>query len=173
MGNNGYGGVLMDRSKHTKTSFAKKENLQKHMKNPFFKDHDELNHNIFEVTKQRSKIVHDLPIQLGLATYSYAKLRMLEFWKFLHTYLDQKLYQLMEMDTDSLYVAFARHTIDKCVKSEMCELWKDEKWKWFCVEDETRDVEFRDSIITRKEYDHRTPGKFKEEFGGVGIKIWN
>ena len=48
MGNNGYGGVLMDRSKHTKTSFAKKKNLDTHVKNPFFKDHDELNNDIFD-----------------------------------------------------------------------------------------------------------------------------
>ena len=32
-----------------------------------------------------------------------------------------ELYQLMECDTDSLYVAFARDTIDECVKPEMLE----------------------------------------------------
>ena len=79
----------------------------------------------------------------------------------------------MEMDTDSLYAAFARPTIDECVKPEMRELWKDEKWKWFCLEDETRDVEFRGSMITRKEHDRRTPGKFKEEYRGVGMACIN
>ena len=37
----------------------------------------------------------------------------------------------MEMDTDSLHIAFARDTIDECVKPEMLERWGEEKWKWF------------------------------------------
>merc|ERR1739841_272629 len=127
MGNNAYGGILMDKSKHTKTAFAKKQNLDKHTNNPFFKNHVELNEDIFEVTKQKSKIVHDLPIQLGLAVYSYAKLRMLEFWNFINTYLENDLYQLMETDTDSLYIAFARDTIDECVKPHLRDEWNTEK----------------------------------------------
>ena len=163
MGNNVYGGVLMNKSKHTSTVFAKKKNLSKHTKNPFFKDHVELNDDIFEVTKQKSKIVHDLPIQLGLAVYSYAKLRMLQFWKFINTYLDNDLYQLMETDTDSLYIAFARDSIDDCVKPHLRDEWNTEKWNWFCSEDTETLVEFRGQLITKKQHDRRTPGKFKEE----------
>ena len=47
MGNNAYGGILMDKSKHTRTSFAKEKNLSKHTDSPFFKNHVELNENIF------------------------------------------------------------------------------------------------------------------------------
>ena len=99
--------------KHTRTTFAKKKNVDKHVDNPYFKERIKLNHDIFEVTKQKSKILHNLPIQLGLIVYSYGKLRMLEFWKFINTYLDNDLYQLMETDTDSLYIAFARDSIDE------------------------------------------------------------
>ena len=106
-------------------------------------------HNIFEVTKQKSKIVHDLPIQLGLAVYRYAKLRMLEFWNFINTYLENDLYQLMETDTDSLYIAFARDTIDECVKPELKEQWNTEKWNWFCSEDVDTLVEFRGEFINK------------------------
>ena len=135
MGNNGYGGVLMDKRKHTSTTFAKEKNIDKHKQSPFFKDHIELNHQIYEVTKQKSKIVHDLPIQLGLAVYSYAKLRMLQFWRFLATYLDRNLYTLMEMDTDSIYLALARDSIDECVKSGLEEEWNVKKLEWFSSED--------------------------------------
>ena len=173
MGNNVYGGVLMDKSKHTTTSFAKRKNLSKHTKNPFFKDHNELNHDIFEVTKQKSKIVHDLPIQLGLAVYSYAKLRMLQFWKFINTYLDNDLYQLMETDTDSLYIAFAKDSIDDCVKPHLRDEWNTEKWNWFCSEDTETLVEFRGQLITKKQHDRRTPGKFKEEYRGIGMVCLN
>ena len=163
----------MDKSKHTNTSFAKEKNLPKHTKNPFLKDYDELNHNIYEVTKKKSKIVHDLPLQIGLAVYSYAKLRMLEFWNFINTYLDNSLYQFMEMDTDSLYIGFSRDTIDECVKPALVEEWKTEKWKWFCSEDITEIKTFRDTEITKKQYDKRTPGKFKEEYRGIGMGCLN
>ena len=46
---------------------------------------------------------------------------MIEFWEFLNIHLDNEKYQLMEMDTDSLYVAFAEDSIDDCVKPEMRE----------------------------------------------------
>ena len=78
--------------------------------------------------KAKRTVRHDLPLQIGVAVYSYAKLRMLEFWKFVHKYLDNDLYQFMEMDTDSLYIAFAKDTIDECVKEELKEEWKTEKY---------------------------------------------
>ena len=68
---------------------------------------------------------------------------MLEFWKFINTYLENDLYQLMEIDTDSLYIAFARDTIDECVKPHLKEEWNTEKWNWFCSEDTETLVEFR------------------------------
>ena len=163
----------MDKSKHTSTTFAKEKNLQKHVNNPFLKDYDELNHKIYEVTKQKSKIVHDLPLQIGLAVYSYAKLRMLEFWNFINTYLVNDLYQFMEMDTDSLYIAFARDTIDECVKPELKVEWETEKWEWFCSENTTELVSFRDTQITLKQFDKRTPGKFKLEYNGEGMACLN
>ena len=113
----------MDKSKHTKISFPLEKNLPKHINSPFLKNFDELNEGIFEVEKDAKKIVHDLPIQIGVAVFSYAKLRMLEFWEFLNTFLVNDLYQLMEMDSDSLYIAFARNTIDECVKPELKNRW--------------------------------------------------
>ena len=77
-----YGRTLMNKSNHTKLSFTKQDNLPKHVNNPFLKKYDELNEQIFEVEKKHKKIVHDLPTQIGLAVYSYAKLRMLEFIKY-------------------------------------------------------------------------------------------
>ena len=53
---------------------------------------------------------------------------MLEFWKFINTYLDNDLYQLMETDTESMYFAFALDTIDECVKPHLEDDWNTEKW---------------------------------------------
>ena len=122
------------------------------------KIYDELNENIYEVEKEMRTVRHDLPLQIGVAVYSYAKLRMLEFWGFIHKYLDNDLYQFMEMDTDSLYIAFAKDTIDECVKEELKEEWKTEKYKWFSSDEQ---------------YDKRTPGKFKLEYTGKGMCCLN
>ena len=64
----------------------------------------------------------------------------------------------METDTDSLYIAFARDTIDECVKPHLQDEWNTEKWNWFCSEDTETLVEFRGEFITKKQYDRRTPG---------------
>ena len=169
-----YGRTLMNKSNHTKLSFAKQKNLPNHVNNPFLKKYDELNEQIFEVEKKHKKIVHDLPTQIGLAVYSYAKLRMLEFWEFINTFLVNDLYQLMEMDTDSLYIAFARDTIDECVKEELREKWVREKRKWFSAEfDDKCKINFEGSTIPFAQWDKRTPGKFKPEFNGDGQACMN
>ena len=173
MGNCGYGVTLMNKAKHTQTSFAKEENLQNHTKNPLLKNYDELNENVYEVEKEKRKIVHDLPLQIGLAVYSYAKLRMLEFWKFVNEYLVNDLYQFMEMDTDSLYIAFARDTIDECVKPEKREEWEKVKDKWIPSQDTETQVKFNDQWITWQQFDYRTPGKFKVEYNGEGMGCLN
>ena len=173
MGNCGYGYTVMNRSNHTHTSFAKEKNLKNHTKNPFLKIYDELNENIYEVEKEKRTVRHDLPLQIGVAVYSYAKLRMLEFWGFIHKYLDNDLYQFMEMDTDSLYIAFAKDTIDECVKEELKEEWKREKYKWFSSDDVGCSFIFEGERITFKQYDKRTPGKFKLEYKGKGMYCLN
>ena len=79
----------------------------------------------------------------------------------------------METDTDSLYIAFARDSIDDCVKPHLRDEWNTEKWNWFCSEDTETLVEFRGQLITKKQHDRRTPGKFKEEYRGIGMVCLN
>ena len=66
------------------------------------------------MVKKKKKILMDTPIQIGIAVYSYAKLALINFWEFLKDHLEDPLYQLMETDTDSLYIAIARDTLDDC-----------------------------------------------------------
>ena len=175
-----YGRTLMNKSIHTSIAFSNKKNLPKHVNSPFLKKYDELNEEVFEVEKTKRKVVHNLPTQIGIAVYSYAKLRMLEFWEFINKYLDNELYQLMEMDTDSLYIAFARDTIDECVKPERRDDWLFEKSEWFSRTDDSQIV-FDGQVIPYSQWDKRTPGKFKPEFYGDGhaclnskvFMVWN
>ena len=82
----------MNKSKHTTTTYTDESNLYKHINNPFFKSVEELNENIFEVTKKKKTHVYDLPIQIGIAVYSYAKLNLISFWEFINKYLINDLY---------------------------------------------------------------------------------
>ena len=114
----------------------------------------------------------DNPLQIAIAVYSYAKLLLISFWEFLNKYLDNDLYQLMQTDTDSLYIAFARETIDDCVKPELREEWEHVKCDFFSSND-TTEIDFEDCKITREQYDKRSPGKFKPEFIGDGMYCLN
>ena len=172
-GNCGYGRTLMDKSKHTRICFAKKKNLLKHVNNPLLKSYDTLNEDVYEVEKLKKKVMLDLPIQIGVAVYNYAKLRLIEFWEFVNHYLINDLYQIMECDTDSLYIAFARESIDECVQPDLLEEWYSEKYKWFSSEDKNSSVDFEGTYVPFNQFDKRTPGKFKPEFIGDGMTCLN
>ncbi len=97
---------------------------------------------------------------------------MIQFWDFLDTFLKKECFELVEMDTDSLYLAISEETLDGCVKEDKKNEWKHEKFKWFPSEDET-EMDFGGYTITRAQYSMRTPALFKEEFSGDGMVCLN
>ena len=121
----------MNKAKHTNITFTTETNLPNHVNNTHFKTFDELCDGMYEVEKNKKKVVLDTPIQIGVTIYSYAKLSVINFGELLNKYLVNDLYQIMECDTDSLYIAFAQETIDECVKKEYEEEWKHVKWDYF------------------------------------------
>ena len=58
-----------------------------------------------------------------------------------NVYLISSHYKFMEMDTDSLYIAFADENIDNRVKLELQEKGVQVKWDWFSSEDQDTMVE--------------------------------
>ena len=61
----------------------------------------------------------DLPLQIGVAVYHLAKLRMLDFYyNFIDKYIDRSDFELLEMDTDSNYFAFSEDSIEKLITPE-------------------------------------------------------
>ena len=170
-GNATVGITMMDKSKHTSVKFCTEERLDGYIRSPFFKNMDELDGGIFEIEKTKKTVKYDSAIQIGIAVYSYAKLKLLCFWEFLNKFLKNDMYQLMECDTDSLYIAFAAD-IDDCVKEGLEEEWSRRKYDFFSS-DSQEPVEFGGQTITRQQYDSRTPGKFKQEFEGEGMICLN
>ena len=171
-GNCCYGKCCIDKSKHNTVCFCEEENLDRHIQDPLFKSMEELNDGIYEVVKGKRKVILDTPLQVGIAVYSYAKLSLLCFWEFLNKYLDNSLYCLMECDTDSLYIAIARPTLDDCVKPELKEEWNSKKYE-FLADDSEDLMDFNGHTITRKQYGKRTPGMYKLEYSGIGMICLN
>ena len=134
------------------TKFTKDEKLiDKIFRSPFFEDLEEINEGVFEVRQRKRKVEIARPYQCGIAVYQLAKLRMLEFYyNFLSKFCDRRDFELIQMDTDSFYMALSAGDFDDIIKPEMKELYKEEKKKWLVTD----------------EYSKRVPGLFKPEFKG-------
>ena len=151
-GNSFYGKMIENLEKHISTKFTRDEKLiDKIFRSPFFEDLEEINAGVFEVRQRKKQVTITRPYQCGIAVYQLAKLRMLEFYyDFLDKFCDRRDFELIQMDTDSFYMALSANDFDDITKPEMKELYKEEKKNWLVTD----------------EYSKRVPGLFKAEFQG-------
>ena len=108
----------------------------------------------------------DLPLQIGVAVYHLAKLRMLDFYyNFIDKYIARSDFELLEMDTDSNYFAFSEDSIEKIIKPEMREEYENDKYNFLPSESKELHPTFQvDGIrFNYAQYDKRRPGLFKVE----------
>ena len=165
-GNSAYGKTITNKEGFVNTSYAGEKDITKKINNPRFKDLEELHNNTYEVTTSYKKIAMDLPLQIGVAVYHLAKLRMLEFYyDFIDKYINREDYQLIEMDTDSNYFAFSEDDIEKLIKPELREQYEKEKYNFLPSESNELHPTFNvdGKRFTMKQYEKRTPGLFKVE----------
>ena len=151
-GNSFYGKMIENLEKHMTTKFTRDEKLiDQIFRSPFFEDLEEINAGVFEVRQRKRQVTITRPYQCGIAVYQLAKLRMLEFYyDFLDKFCDRRDFELIQMDTDSFYMALSANDFDDIIKPEMKELYKEEKKNWLVTD----------------EYSKRVPGLFKAEFQG-------
>ena len=151
-GNSFYGKMIENLEKHMNTKFTTNEKLIDNIfRSPFFEDLEEINKGVFEVRQRKRQVTITRPYQCGIAVYQLAKLRMLEFYyDFLDKFCDRRDFELIQMDTDSFYMALSANDFDEIIKPEMKELYKEEKKNWLVTD----------------EYSKRVPGLFKAEFQG-------
>ena len=149
-GNSFYGKMIENLEKHMTTKFTRDEKLiDKIFRSPFFEDLEEINAGVFEVRQRKRQVTITRPYQCGIAVYQLAKLRMLEFYyDFLDKFCDRRDFELIQMDTDSFYMALSAEDFDDIIKPEMKDLYKEEKKNWLVTD----------------EYSKRVPGLFKAEF---------
>ena len=151
-GNSFYGKMIENLEKDMNTKFTTNEKLiDEIFRSPFFDDLEEISEGVFEVRQRKRQVTITRPYQCGIAVYQLAKLRMLEFYyDFLDKFCDRRDFELIQMDTDSFYMALSANDFDDIIKPELKELYKDEKPNWLVTD----------------EYSKRVPGLFKPEFKG-------
>ena len=120
--NSFYGKMIEDLMKHVKTTFTTNEELvDESFRSPFFEDLEEIN-SMFEIRERKWQVTITRPYQCGIAIDQLAKLRMLEFYPdFVDKYLDQRDFELIQMDTDFMYMALSGNSIEKIVRPKLRE----------------------------------------------------
>ena len=111
--------MIEDLMRHIRTTFTTNENLvDQSFRSPYFVDL-EIN-GAFEIKERKKRVNIMRPYQCGIAVYQLAKLRMLEFnYDFLDYYFNRRDLELLQMDTDSLYIAWSGENINDLVKPEL------------------------------------------------------
>lgn len=131
--NSAYGSMIMNKEKHPNVTYcATKEKAGYFAFKKSFRTLNELENNYFEVELAKTRIKLYLPIHIGYFVLQYAKLRMLEFYyDCVDKFCNRKDFQLMAMDTDSLYMALSADCLTDIIKSDMQSLFEKEKHQWF------------------------------------------
>ena len=161
VGNAGYGRFIMDVSRHENINYEEDESkVCRAINSLFFRDLQEISEGVYELKSSKKKLKMNLPIQVGFFVYQYAKLRMLEFYyNCVDRFLERSDFELLEMDTDSLYMALAGESVEELIKPERREEFEVAKSSWFP----------RNDTPEHAAYDKRTPGLFKVEWSGQGF----
>ena len=180
LGNSAYGKTLEDLSRHKDVKYV--TNSAKLVNDPLFREQTVLGANMMEVSMAKRVVDWNLPNHIGFFVYQYAKLRMLDFYySVVAKFIDDKDFQMAEMDTDSLYFSISGPSLDSVIKRAKRREFYSEFHKWFpspaC---DTHRQEFIECKVSGEEWsqafcckqrqldDKRTPGLFKVEYEGKG-----
>ena len=152
LGNSAYGKFIEAVERQTKVLYTKDEDeVDKHMRSAYFEDLEEIG-DAYKIEFRKKGIKIDRPFQVGIVVYQLAKLRMLQFYyDFLDKYIDRRDFELIQMDTDSMYFALSHDTLEAAVKPELLEEFEREKNQW----------------LSWGKWSSRGPGLFKLEKEGT------
>jgi hypothetical protein len=180
LGNSAYGKTLTNLTNHRDVHYVTSDKTSKLVNEPRFQKLTELTEEVCEVEMAKKNINWGLPLQIGFFVYQYAKLRMLQFhFDFVDRFVSRQDYQLLEMDTDSLYMALSTSSLQEAVRPQLRAQFFDEYNHWFpALACDGHSLEFQKcgmtgkpfhpcaDCLTRQRFDKRTPGLFKTEFSG-------
>ena len=151
LGNSRYGKLIEALERQTNVIYTKDEKVvDRALRSAYFSDLDEIGE-AYELESRKPRITIRRPFQIGIAVYQLAKLRMLEFYyDFLDRYFDRKDFELIQMDTDSNYIAISGKKLEDIVRPELKAEFEAQKKNWLAWD----------------KWSGRTPGLFKMECEG-------
>ena len=152
LGNSAYGKFIEAVERHTNTIYTcDEEEVDKSLRSARFKTLEEIGP-AYKVELRKRKITIDRPFQVGIVVYQLAKLRMLQFYyEFLDFYLDRRDFELIQMDTDSMYFALSRERLEDAIRPGYETQFEEEKKRW----------------LAWNKWSNREPGLFKLEKEGT------
>ena len=140
---------ILHQDRQTRVLYTKDEDeVDKYLRSAYFKDLEEIG-DAYKIESRKNKVTINRPYQIGIVVYQLAKLRMLQFYyDFLDKYIDRRDYELIQMDTDSMYFALiiiSYDTLEEAVKPELKLQFENNKKQW----------------LSWDKWSNREPGLFK------------
>ena len=168
LANSSYGYQIMDRGRHAVTKYLTDKKTHAAINSKLFKKLDHVNNSLYEVEIAKAQIEHKEPIIVGFFILQNAKLRMLElYYNSFTRFYDVNKFEVLEMDTDSLYFALAEKELEDCIRPEMRADWcslPSNDWVDNFPADAVVSFSPRTCCVKHRQHDKRGPGLFKEEF---------
>ena len=152
LGNSAYGKFIEAVERQTRVLYTKDEDeVDKHLRSAYFEDLEEIG-DAYKIESRKKEVTINRPFQVGIVVYQLAKLRMLQFYyDFLDKYIDRRDFELIQMDTDSMYFALSHDTLEEAVKPELLQEFENNKKQW----------------LSWDKWNNREPGLFKLEKEGT------
>jgi len=133
--------------------------------------------NIYECEMRKKRISVDLPIQLALTILQHSKLRILKlYYNYIDYYISRKHYQLIEMDTDCLYLAISGPNMSSVIKNDKKREYNKliyENCNDNVFEGDSKHYMPRECCDIHKKSDCLVLGIFKEEWKGQELVALN
>ena len=152
LGNSAYGKFIEAVERQNKTLYTRDEDeVDKHLRSAWFTDIEEIG-DAYKIELRKDKLTIDRPFQVGIVVYQLAKLRMLQFYyEFLDYYLYRRDFELIQMDTDSMYFALSHDKFEDAIKPDYRDQFEADKKLWLAWD----------------KWSNREPGLFKLEKQGT------
>ena len=157
LGSSAYGKFIEAMERQNRTLYTRdEEEVDKHLRSTWFKDLEEIG-DAYKIELRKDKITIKNPFQVGIVVYQLAKLRMLQFYyEFVDFYFDRRDFELIQMDTDSMYFAFSREKLEDAVRPGYEAQFGEDKKLWLAWD----------------KWSNREPGLFKlEKQATLGIAL--
>jgi hypothetical protein len=174
LGNSSYGSLLLKRQNFCDLKYVRGEvEATKCVNQKRFVKLESLKHDIYEIQSSKQKVIMKNPHYVAHYILCQAKLTILRFYfDFLKKYMKKGSYEMLESDTDSMYVSLSGPDLLSCVKEERKSEFLSDLYS-HCNEESIDAKKFflpRLCCKLHNQFDLKEPGLWKEEFSSVNAE---